>query len=341
MSSLALQPTLGLFTRYVHNPIIDHGHWPYPVEAVINPGVAVYNNETIMLCRVADCRGLSWLQVARSHDGVTNWRIDPEPLIIGDPNNPAELWGTEDPRITWMQELNCWVIAYTTYGPVGASVSLATTTDFKTITRYGSVLPPEDKDAALMPRRINGEFIMIHRPVMYAISNRADIRLSRSKDLKTWSESEPVLQSRLGVWWDSARIGLGPPVVETSAGWLMMYHGVRTMVNGVIYRVGLALLDKDDPTHVLRRSDEWIFGPEEMYERVGNVPNVVFPTGWVVDEKADEIRMYYGMSDTSIGLATARFSHVMNFIQQCPQPASGNADDALRRSVDKMRSQQS
>ena len=130
--------------------------------------------------------------------------------------------------------------------------------------------------------RVDGEYVLFHRPVT-AITSRADIWLSRSADLRSWSSPEPVLAARPGGWWDSARIGIGPPPLETSEGWLVVYHGVRQTVAGALYRAGLALLDLDDPSKVLRRCSEWVLGPTESYELMGDVPGVVFPCGLIHD----------------------------------------------------------
>jgi beta-1,2-mannobiose phosphorylase / 1,2-beta-oligomannan phosphorylase len=164
-----------------------------------------------------------------------------------------------------------------------------------------------------LPRRIGSDFIMFHRPVT-ALTHRADIWLSRSQDLQLWHPPEPVLGARPGGWWDSARVGIGPPPLETSEGWLMIYHGVRETVAGALYRAGLALLDLEEPTRVLRRCAEWVLGPREEYELVGDVPGVVFPCGLLHDSNTDELRLYYGAADTCIALATASKTSVLDFL---------------------------
>jgi predicted GH43/DUF377 family glycosyl hydrolase len=107
--------------------------------------------------------------------------------------------------------------------------------------------------------------------------------------------------------------------METPDGWLILYHGVRVTPAGSIYRLGLALLDIDDPTRLLRRSDEWIFGPRERYEKEGDIPDVVFPCGWVIDHETGKIRLYYGAADTCICLATATFNDLLAYIHSCPK----------------------
>lgn len=304
----------GLFTRSPGNPILAPARWPYRVNAVMNAGATTVGGDTVLLCRVEDCRGISHLTVARSPDGHTNWLVSDRPLLEPDEKIEGEKWGLEDPRLTRVDELDCWVIAFTTFGPGGPSLSLATTTDFESVDRIGMVMAPEDKNGAILPRRVDGKWVLFHRPVS-AMNRRADIWLSRSSDLRSWMAPEHVLATREGAWWDSARIGVGPPPIETSEGWLMVYHGVRTTVAGVLYRVGLALLDLDDPSRVIRRCDEWVFGPRAEYELSGDVPGVVFSCGMVHDRASDELRLYYGAADTSVGLATASLSDVLEHVR--------------------------
>lgn len=298
--------------------MLTPARWPYPINAVMNAGATTVDDETVLLCRVEDRRGISHLTVARSRDGVSNWVVDDTPLLAPDPAWPEEDWGVEDPRITRVDELDAWVIAYTSFSDGGPGVSLATTQDFRSVQRLGRARAPEDKNAALLPRRVGGQFVMFHRPVT-VVGHRADVWLSRSTDLRTWSAPEPVMSARHGGSWDSARIGMGPPPLETPEGWLVVYHGVRQTVSGALYRVGLALLDLDDPTKVLRRSSEWVLGPSESYEQTGDVPGVVFPCGLVHDSLNDELRLYYGAADTCIGMATASLPEVLDYLRTCDE----------------------
>lgn len=309
----------GLFRRYAGNPLLAPNRWPYPVNAVLNAGAAQVGDQTVLLCRVEDRRGISHLTVARSRDGLSNWVVDDEPLLAPNPHRQEEAWGVEDPRLTWVEELGAWVIVYTAFGPGGPGISLATTQDFRTVHRLGMVRAPEDKNGALLPRRLDGEFVLFHRPVT-VIGARADVWLSRSSDLHSWSSPEPVLSARHGGWWDSARIGIGPPPLETPGGWLVVYHGVRQTVAGGLYRIGLALLDLERPSRVLRRCSEWVLGPAESYELMGDVPGVVFPCGMVHDTATDELRLYYGAADTVIAMASASLPAVLAHLDGCDCP---------------------
>jgi len=304
-----------LFTRHPGNPLLSPEHWPYPVNAVMNAGATTVKDETMLLCRVEDRRGFSHLTRARSPDGVFNWVVDGNPALAYDGAHPEEEWGVEDPRVTFVEELGCWIIAYTAFGREGPGVSLAQTEDFTTFERLGMAMSPEDKNAVLLPRRIRGDWVLFHRPTSV---HGADVWLSRSSDLRSWRSPELVLDRRQGAWWDSARVGMGPPPLETEHGWLVVYHGVRQTVAGGLYRAGLALLDLDEPAKVLRRSEEWVLGPGARYEVTGDVPNVVFPCGLVHRRESDELFLYYGAADTCIGLATARCSEVLEYLLACP-----------------------
>jgi predicted GH43/DUF377 family glycosyl hydrolase len=126
-----------LFTRYALNPILSGEDWPYPVNSVFNAGVVrLADGDTLLLCRVEDRRGLSHLGAARSANGIDGWRIDPEPTLAANPLEfPEEIWGIEDPRITYVPELEQYAVAYTSYARGGPGVSLAMTKDFKTFER--------------------------------------------------------------------------------------------------------------------------------------------------------------------------------------------------------------
>lgn len=300
-----------LFSRHPDNPLLTAEDWPYPVNAVFNPAAARVGGDTVLLARVEDRRGISHLTVVRSPNGVGDWTIDPEPLLTPE-GDVSEQWGFEDARVVWVAELERWMITCTAYGPAGPGVFLAATEDFTSVERYGIVQHPEDKNAALLPHRIDGRWVLLHRPTTQFGTGGGGIALSRSDDLLSWGARELVLSPREGAWWDSLRIGLGPPPLRTEHGWLLVYHGVKQTVGGDIYRVGLALLDLGEPTRVLRRLPSWVLAPTAPYERTGDIPNVVFPCGLVHDESTGELRLYYGAADTSICLASARLSDVLD-----------------------------
>ena len=313
---MSREPREELFRRHEGNPILTAGDWPQTVNAVFNPAAVQFEGETLLLVRVEDRTGFSHLCVARSADGLTDWVVDPDRCFLPDLESDAERFGIEDPRITRCGDE--YMIVYTGFSNHGPLVCLAATTDFRTYERRGVLMPPEDKDAALFPCQIGGRWALIHRPVAVTPTPSAHIWLSWSPDLRHWGDHEVLLPAREGAWWDAHKVGLSAPPLLTARGWLLLYHGVRTTASGQIYRIGLALLDTDQPSRVLARSSEWLFGPDAPYERTGDVEQVVFPCGWLLGGDGDTIRMYYGASDTSVCVATASLSELLDWLAAHP-----------------------
>lgn len=305
-----------LLKRHDNNHILAAEDWPYPVNSIFNPGVIRLRDsgEVLLLVRVEDRRGISHLCRAVSSDGLNHWRIAESPTLLPDRDHrPEELWGIEDPRLTWLPDLERYAVLYTAFSGGGPGVSLALTPDFEQFEHYGMVVPPEDKDAALFPRRFGGHWAMIHRPI--AGGDAAHIWISFSPDLRHWGSHRILLPARRGAWWDANKVGLSTPPIETPEGWLLLYHGVRKTAAGSLYRVGLALLDLENPVEVRYRSSEWVFSPLQPYERIGDVGDVVFPSGFVLQDNGDTLQVYYGAADTSIGLATASVRAMLDWLK--------------------------
>jgi predicted GH43/DUF377 family glycosyl hydrolase len=318
-TSRGARTDLALFTRYSDNPILSRNDWPYPINSVFNAGATrLPDGDTLLLCRVEDRTGLSHLCAARSANGFDGWRIDSQPTLLANPRDfPEEIWGIEDPRITYVPELEQYAVAYTSFARGGPGVSLALTGDFRSFERLGVIMPPEDKDAALLPRRINGYWAMIHRPVT---TLGAHMWISYSPDLRHWGNHKIILEARRGGWWDANKIGLCSPPIETSKGWLTIYHGVRHTASGCIYRLGLALFDLDRPDVCLQRGDSWMFGPEAPYERGGDVSDVVFPCGQTIGSDGDTIHMYYGAADSCMAMATGSIHSLLAWLDSHSGP---------------------
>ncbi len=304
-----------LFHRHRSNPILTADDWPYPAHSVFNAAATrLPDGTTLLLCRVEDRRGHSHLCAARSQNGIDNWQIDPQPTLKPDPEHyPEELWGIEDPRITFIPELNKYAVVYTAFSAGGPGVALALTEDFRQFERYGVIMPPEDKDAALLPHRIGDSWALIHRPVS---GPRAHMWIAYSPDLRHWGSHRLMMEARRGAWWDANKIGLSPPPIETPEGWLIIYHGVRHTAAGALYRLGLALFDLETPERCIKRGDEWVFGPEETYEQVGDVGYVTFPCGYTIGADGDSINLYYGAADSSIALATGSIRQLLDWLTQ-------------------------
>jgi len=305
-----------LFKRYEGNPILTVEDWPYKAASVFNPGAIKFNDEILLLVRVEDKQGYSHLTIAKSKDGKTNWQINSEPTLAAEPNFGEAVFGLEDPRIVWLEERQEYIITCVSFfkGVTGEppGISLVATKDFSNFERLGRQLIPPNKDASLFPKTIKGYYALINRPI---VEGRADIWVSFSKDLNFWGKDRALILARHRTW-DSNRVGLGPPPIETPEGWLIIYHGARNTASGTIYRVGLALLDLET-LEVIRRSRDWVFGPKERYERVGDVDDIVFPCGAVVDEKTNELLVYYGAADSVVALAIANLDDVLAYLKKC------------------------
>jgi len=296
--------------RFEGNPLIDRDDIPFPCNTVFNAGAVRYKDEYLLLLRVETLEGRSCFVVARSKDGY-NFEIEEEPVMKPSTVEPFAIYekrGVEDPRITCFEDGNYYVF-YTAYSKYGPRVAIAETRDFKDFKRVALGSQPGNKDAVLFPKKINGEYVRFDRP---HAGPTADMWISYSRDLIHWGRSKTVMEVRPG-YWDSHKIGAGTVPIETDHGWLEIYHGVKGAGGGSIYRLGCALFDLEDPSKLIARSDIPILSPKEIYERTGDVPNVVFTCGAILEDDG-EVKIYYGAADTNICLAT---STIEDLIASC------------------------
>ena len=195
-------------------------------------------------------------------------------------------WGIEDVRITQIEEK--YFLTYTGYSKYQPLVILSETTDFENYFIHGPISEPSNKDCSLFPEKINGFYWKVDRP---NAGDRQDIWLSKSPDLKHWGEFKHLMEPEAGCW-EQDKIGGSTPPIRTDKGWLMLYHGVRGFGISYMYKIGVVLLDLEKPWIVKGRSREPILTPEYDYERIGDVPNVVFTNGWIQEDDG-EIKIYY------------------------------------------------
>jgi beta-1,4-mannooligosaccharide/beta-1,4-mannosyl-N-acetylglucosamine phosphorylase len=301
-----------IFTRHAERPLLTPADLPFQANGVLNPAVAEMGDEVILLLRIELPEGISEIRVARSRNGVDGWRLAERPLLQPDlPDYPYEEWGCEDARVTQIDHQR-WIIAYTAYSRYGPAVALAETADFETVKRLGVVLPPTNKDAALFPHRMEDTWFMLHRPVT---GGQEHIWYATAvKEFVHWSLPGVLLPERGGPWWDGLRVGVGAPPIATDEGWLLIYHGAKDMGGRSVYRLGLALLDLENPRRLLARASRWVFAPETDYEQHGLVPDVVFTCGALL--RGEELWMYYGAADTVVGLATAKVGDLLSFVDR-------------------------
>ncbi|MFP4143551.1 MAG: glycosidase [Phycisphaeraceae bacterium] len=299
---------MAMFRRIKETPILGQDDMPFSCAAVYNPGATRQDGETVLLLRVEDRAGHSDIYVARSGDGVDDWRVEAEPLLRhGEPGLPYESWGVEDPRVTWFEDDACWYITYTASSSYGPTVALARTYDFQQVERLGMLLPPTNKDAVLLPSKHRGHYMMLHRPEYGDLEH---IWSARSPDLMHWGEPWCLILERSGPAWDAHKVGSGPPPILTEKGWLLFFHGAKNYGNRLVYRVGVALLDRDQPGKQAQRYDRWLLQAEAPYEHQGLSPGVVFPSGLV--HKGDELWLYYGAADSTVGLAVCDYHEVLS-----------------------------
>lgn len=235
---------------------------------------------------------ISHLRLARSRDGI-NFQIDDKPFLF--PARADEAFGIEDARITFL-EGEYW-ITYTAVSEHGPAVGLAKTRDFRDVERVGLVLPPPNKDVAIFPDRVNDKYLMLHRP-MVADIGKPSVWLAESVDGVHWGNHRFLFGPTANAW-ESLKIGAGPEPILTDEGWLVCYHGSNPSHG---YGLGLALLDRHNPAHVLARTATPLLTPDLSWEREGFFPNVVFSNGWV-QEMDGSILVYYGAADSGVGVA--------------------------------------
>jgi predicted GH43/DUF377 family glycosyl hydrolase len=277
------------------------------VNTVFNGTPFKLNGEYIMLVRVEGQQGYSFFALGRSGDGF-HFTVDSLPCMTPTDEDPWKIWeenGIEDPRITLIDDKV--YIVYTATGRYGHRIALATTRDFQEYERFALASGPGNKDGVLFPEKINGLYAMLDRPIGGGVGS---IWISYSPDLIHWGRSELVLSPRRG-FWDSWRIGASAPPIRTSRGWLEIYHGVKWTSGGPIYRIGTVMLDLEDPSKVVGQCLAPVLSPREDYERIGDINNVVFACGAIV-EPDDEVKVYYGAADTAICVATCELSELID-----------------------------
>ncbi|NLN28854.1 MAG: glycosidase [Firmicutes bacterium] len=295
--------------RSERNPIIPRDLIPCS-NSIFNSAVVPFGDGFAGVFRVDDKARSMRLHAGRSKDGV-NWEIEHEPIqfISDDPEIGNFVYGY-DPRVCKIEDRYyvTWCNGY--HGP---TIGMAYTYDFKEFYQMENAFLPYNRNGVLFPRKIRGKYMMLSRPSDTGHTPFGDIFVSESPDLVYWGRHRHVMRPNGG--WQATKIGAGPIPIETTEGWLMIYHGVLTSCNGFVYSVGAALLDLDEPWKVMYRTEPYILSPQKLYECVGDVPNVVFPCAALVDAETGRLAMYYGGADTVTCLAFAKVDELVDFIK--------------------------
>lgn len=298
------QGCMDVVWRSVKNPIITKKAIPN-ANSIFNSAVVPFKGGFAGVFRCDDRALQQKLYKGVSRDGV-NWAIEAQPIRF---ENGQEARGY-DPRVCWIDDRYyiTWCNNYS-----GPTIGVAFTYDFEKFHQLENAFLPFNRNGVLFPRKINGKFVMMSRPSDNGHTPFGDIFLSQSPDMEHWGHHRHVLKAEGG--WAWTKVGAGPIPIETTEGWLLIFHGVMTTCNGMVYSVGAALLDINEPWKVLYRAKPYILHPEEIYECVGDVPNVVFPCATLHDADTGRIAIYYGGADTVVGLAYTQVDELIAFVK--------------------------
>jgi len=305
-----------VFRRYKGNPIITAKAVP-TANSIHNSAIVQFGKGFAGVFRI-DGQDMHFrLHTGTSDDGI-HWNIDPKPIDMksNDPDIRVEPQ-SYDPRVTRLG--STYYVTWCNSGKQGPQIGLAVTKDFKSFRQLDNPLPPTNRNCMLFPRKIGGKYAMLHRPSDHGHTPFGDIFYAESPDLIHWGHHRFIFGPKKPGW-QSTKVGPGPVPIETNEGWLLIYHGVWTSCNGYLYYAGGALLDLEKPWKVLYRTKDYLLAPCETYERVGDVPNVVFPSSAVV--LGDTLRLYYGCADTCISMAEANMKDLIKFIKTHSYTAS-------------------
>lgn len=304
---------IAALTRLPGNPLVTPADIRYAyASGAFNPGACVDHRtgQVVLLVRAYDAQARrSTLALALSRDGRTVDELWERPAL--DCDAPYEQWGVEDARVTFLAEEGRYAITYTGYSPAGPRVCLVTTDDLldpDRWLRHGPRLEGENKNCVVLPERVDGEYVVLHRPMP-----RVECVRVRALGDPWPARGTTILGPRPGTW-RSARVGAGAPPLRTSVGWLLPFHGATTIEEGNVYSMGWCVLDAERPEVVRYVSDVPALSPEASYETVTEpIPQVdmanfrtgvrvVFPQGLV--ERGGDLLVYYGAADVSVAGAS-------------------------------------
>ncbi len=307
-------------SRYNKNPVLTREDIPYPVATVHNAGVVKHKGRYVMLFRSHLHNGRSIIGIAESDDGF-HFRVGEKPFLIPSGQGSYaeyEEFGVEDLRICSMPEEG-YLLTYSGYSRHGVRVMLARTYDFREVERMGPISQADMRNIVIFPQKFDGRYVRLDRP--HSRISPWSIWISYSKDLIHWGESR-VLIKPMPYHWDEMKVGPGATPIRAEQGWLHIYHGVFSTMDGSIYRLGVALHDLQDPSKLLGVCDDWILQPEDPWEITGYVHNVVFTCG-AVPEEDGTVKIYWGGADTVMCVGTARIDALEKMCLDHPRPPCG------------------
>lgn len=290
--------------RYSANPVIPRDLLSTS-NSIFNSAVVEFGEGDKRFAGVFRCDDTNRrmrLHAGFSPDGL-HWNINEDDIKLtgADPEIAHWEYGY-DPRVTKIGD-KFWVTWCNGYH--GPTIGVAWTTDFETFHQLENAFLPYNRNGVLFPRKINGNYAMLSRPSDTGHTAFGDIFYSESPDMEFWGKHRHVMSPAAFEQsaWQCMKIGAGPVPIETSEGWLLIYHGVLRSCNGYVYAFGSALLDLEQPWKVIARSGPYLISPREIYELTGDVPNVTFPCAALCDADTGRLAVYYGCADTVTGIA--------------------------------------
>jgi len=301
---MSLTPPL---IRYSKNPILVPSQMPVECSAVFNCGAVRFQGDVLLLLRVESYERTTQFHVAKSKDGI-HFEVSPEPINY--PLREVERGrGSHrfDMRITALDGVY-YVCHAIWLDKLGSVIGIARTEDFKSFEPLPFVSPPSNRNAVLFPERINGLYARLERP--QDVDGTGQIWVSYSPDLRYWGDSMPLEMPRVA--WGTWKSGAGTIPIRTDAGWLIIYHATAKTASSENYYLGTMILDLKDPAKAVAAPKKFILAAEEVYECVGQVPNVVF-SGGAVEMPNGDLNVYYGGADTRVCLATTTVQRLVEF----------------------------
>ncbi|MBN1887735.1 MAG: glycoside hydrolase family 130 protein [Thermoflexales bacterium] len=295
--------------RYSRNPIIPNDLLPVS-NSIFNSAVVPFQDSFAGVFRIDHKTRDMTLHSGKSKDGIT-WELSPDTIaFVCDDPEIGKCEYRYDPRVCWLEDRYyvTWCNGY--HGP---TIGVGYTYDFETFYQLENAFLPYNRNGVLFPRKINGKYAMLSRPSDTGHTPFGDMFYSESPDMIHWGHHRFVMKPSGG--WQATKVGAGPTPIETSEGWLMIYHGVLTSCNGFVYSFSAALLDLEQPWKVIYRAAPYLLAPKALYERTGDVPNVAFPCAALIDAPTGRLAIYYGGADTVVCLAFAYVDEMIQFVK--------------------------
>jgi predicted GH43/DUF377 family glycosyl hydrolase len=289
--------------RWEGNPVVNMEDLSFRASDICTAGAVKMVDTYLLLITIESLRGHKSLYLARSTDGHY-FEVDDEPFIKRSADKAFKKYeeiGVMDGRITPFEDT--YYITYTAESLHGFRIGLARTDDFENVTRLGLISAVDTKGGTLFPEKINGRYVRLERPW-----SGGRIWISYSDDLVYWGGFEALLSPRPG-YWDPSRVGDAVPPIRLKDGrWMLIYYGIKDTSAGPLFRIGAVFLDPDNPAKVLTRTNVPILSPRKRYERIGDIPNLVFSCGAILE--GEKLLLYYGAADSCICLGSTTIDKI-------------------------------